>query len=70
MQVGVAYMDSTLLGGVVAVVLGLMLLLSSAYVQRGGRLHTRQAAEGLSLFGIVVGAFTIGGGVLYILAVV
>ena len=60
--------DHALLGGLAAVALGLMLLLSGIYLQRGGRLQTRQGAEAFALFGIVVGAFTVGAGVLYVLA--
>jgi hypothetical protein len=60
--------DPSLIGGLAAVVLGLMLVLCGVYFQRGGRLQHQQGAEGFALFGIVVGVFTTGAGVLYVLA--
>lgn len=58
--------DPATLGGIGAMIFGILLVASGFHVRRRRRLHTRQGAEVLAGLAIVMGLGAIGAGALYL----
>ena len=63
------FVEPTTVGGICAMIFGILLVVGGFHVRRRRRLHTRQGAEVLAGLAIVIGLGTIAAGALFLVGV-